>query len=93
MCGEQLPLQQLAQLVQGSPPRVRGTDKLGDLVPAPDGITPACAGNRVNHKDGNKKNKDHPRVCGEQAFLRGFLPGRIGSPPRVRGTAMSSLSK
>ena len=54
MCGEQLPLQQLAQLVQGSPPRVRGTDKLGDLVPAPDGITPACAGNRLSSGDSSR---------------------------------------
>ena len=32
---------------------------------------------------------DHPRVCGEQPILDRFFAAIIGSPPRVRGTALA----
>ena len=32
--------------------------------------------------------KDHPRVCGEQAYLYEQEATSRGSPPRVRGTAL-----
>ena len=35
--------------------------------------------------------KDHPRVCGEQIEKVGGNVGFTGSPPRVRGTALSPL--
>ena len=56
------------------------------FTPAYMGITPACAGNRLGCKRVTINLRDHPRVCGEQAFGVG-PPGRhFGSPPRVRGT-------
>ena len=91
VCGEQLSEQLVKETGAGSPPRVRGTVQSTFTPPNEWGITPACAGNRVNHKDGNKKNKDHPRVCGEQARRYADLPGIFGSPPRVRGTVLHSL--
>ena len=33
--------------------------------------------------------KDHPRVCGEQFIPALVFTRKIGSPPRVRGTAVS----
>ena len=48
-------------------------------------ITPACAG-KSNFAAGRDRTfRDHPRVCGEKAPLRGPLQRRSGSPPRVLG--------
>ena len=48
VCGEQLPGLSRYSLHQGSPPRVRGTGPINSFVKPVKGITPACAGNRVN---------------------------------------------
>ena len=45
MCGEQLLLLILYQPELGSPPRVRGTARVGIYAPSSIRITPACAGN------------------------------------------------
>ena len=34
--------------------------------------------------------KDHPRVCGEQHYLKKGKRHILGSPPRVRGTEVST---
>ena len=87
MCGEQEHV--IATLIDdvGSPPRVRGTEKAAWRSRPTLGITPACAGNssgsiQVVYIDG-----DHPRVCGEQFIPSLVFTRKIGSPPRVRGTA------
>ena len=49
-------------------------------------ITPACAGNRSLQFERYATVRDHPRVCGEQAYIFGRLLLVWGSPPRVRGT-------
>ena len=53
-------------------------------------ITPACAGNRHRARHIARSIRDHPRVCGEQLFRTAKTPCLPGSPPRVRGTAVSS---
>ena len=87
MCGEQSPTTHHWTPEPGSPPRVRGTGSNWGLVTHAARITPACAGNRKVKKLTKRLEKDHPRVCGEQA--EGFFVREIGigSPPRVRGTA------
>ena len=50
-------------------------------------ITPADAGNSIGCPIEGHQPPDHPRGCGEQ-ISRGQEPLlRIGSPPRMRGTA------
>ena len=49
-------------------------------------ITPACAGNSESREVPGMAVEDHPRVCGEQPFVRLKHFSLLGSPPRVRGT-------
>ena len=86
VCGEQVPRPHLRGVLKGSPPRVRGTVCAYRSPSKAKGITPACAGNRLQVICNAKEEKDHPRVCGEQMYaaMFGHWPG--GSPPRVRGT-------
>ena len=72
--------------IAGSPPRVRGTGDACGVAPGFCGITPACAGNSGASLTGTTKLKDHPRVCGEQCYMRTTKMVSVGSPPRVRGT-------
>ena len=75
----------------GSPPRVRGTDAVSLHAKEKIRITPACAGNSHYSDAVEIDGKDHPRVCGEQLPpLRGKA-GRLGSPPRVRGTGVHAM--
>ena len=91
MCGEQEDFQTDPQVRLGSPPRVRGTDTRSPLMSDNFRITPACAGNSRNLRQGLRERRDHPRVCGEQSKAA-FSAARIwGSPPRVRGTAEIGL--
>ena len=55
----------------GSPPRVRGTVAAIVEDGGRNRITPACAGNRVILPDLEQVDRDHPRVCGEQATAFG----------------------
>ena len=88
MCGEQYPITLGEIYDQGSPPRVRGTG--GNLTKkwTISRITPACAGNSYSHIRRFQQAKDHPRVCGEQQTNCAVKSGRLGSPPRVRGTGL-----
>ena len=88
MCGEQVDSITVTKDKAGSPPRVRGTVAFFFAVKPFKGITPACAGNRLAGITPECPLPDHPRVCGEQqtdAYER--ITG-VGSPPRVRGTAL-----
>ena len=88
MCGEQAGGMDDVSLAQGSPPRVRGTDKRGVLSAYGGGITPACAGNSGQDGGAMMISKDHPRVCGEQLAASAARRMGAGSPPRVRGTGI-----
>ena len=75
MCGEKRQTKNKAACCWGSPPRVRGKvyDKDGNLLNI--GITPACAGKRVERPFESCSSEDHPRVCGEKSvsdFLEQF---------------------
>ena len=87
MCGEQIEFSITKDSGIGSPPRVRGTDRGHAKGRTALRITPACAGNSAEIGISFKRVTDHPRVCGEQCFIRSASMEYLGSPPRVRGTA------
>ena len=85
VCGEN-GMQSTARLmIIGSPPRVRGKLKVKLRRRVKNRITPACAGKTIAETLGRDAKEDHPRVCGENAFLRSQEADSGGSPPRVRG--------
>ena len=67
---------------------MRGTGRLGTIFFALIGITPAHAGNSGRRGRADAVNRDHPRACGEQAFVLLRSKNQLGSPPRMRGTVL-----
>ncbi len=57
------------------------------------GITHACAGNSHPPLASKRADRDHPRVCGEQARTAQVTVYLLGSPPRVRGTVVPRLHR
>ena len=90
VCGEQACAAASSREARGSPPRVRGTAEQSCFYGVNHRITPACAGNRPPINEPWADQQDHPRVCGEQKSLPTVAASRLGSPPRVRGTAPST---
>ena len=90
VCGEQKIQPVLLALQIGSPPRVRGTGSFLAVRQGCHRITPACAGNSYLRCAANDTIADHPRVCGEQFFSNAFCTATAGSPPRVRGTGITT---
>ena len=54
-----------------------------------DGITPAYAGKSTGVYWCWRNRKDHPRLCGEKAFGWLTTAAGKGSPPPMRGKALS----
>ena len=65
VCGENRSLLFQLALCVGSPPRVRGKLLYSYGVNNCVRITPACAGKTLTKDNAPIKEKDHPRVCGE----------------------------
>ena len=87
VCGEKFAFPDLAQTIEGSPPRVRG-EAYGHLMACQAlRITPACAGRSCSAATGRDAGWDHPRVCGEKGLEVAVRLAVEGSPPRVRGEA------
>ena len=55
------------------------------------GITPACAGKTGSICIICNAIRDHPRMCGENAYLGTFVVDASGSPPHVRGKQIQIL--
>ena len=89
MCGEKLGTIPLHCFIIGSPPRVRGKASCSSLMIWYSRITPACAGKSGDQRLLDALDGDHPRVCGEKLALLGLPLRYLGSPPRVRGKAVS----
>ena len=68
VCGEHAKFVKVADLIQGSSPRVRGTPVHLGLQHRQSGIIPACAGNTLRGYFYSLKDRDHPRVCGEHWY-------------------------
>ena len=66
-CGEKGFKEAGWQFIGGSPPHMRGKDAHPPRSSSPGGITPACAGKRVNGRKPAYNMRDHPRMCGEKS--------------------------
>ena len=92
-CGEKYRENAEAMRVQGSPPRMRGKATGWLFTKIETRITPAYAGKRVLPVRNSWMQQDHPRVCGEKTREVGKAGSLEGSPPRMRGKAVSSGDK
>ena len=72
----------------GSSPRMRGTDEKDRIILAKNRFIPAHAGNSGPSSKPRTACSVHPRACGEQMRRTESFSPRIGSSPRMRGTAM-----
>ncbi len=73
----------------GTPPRVRGAGRRRRRRHLGGGNTPACAGSSCAWQIGPDGWREHPRVCGEQPAATTPRAVAGGTPPRVRGAAVS----
>ena len=85
VCGEKAAAAAPAHNQSGSPPRMRGKEGVPSGHTLSFGITPAYAGKRSQRRAGIKRQRDHPRVCGEKTQSRPAFDNISGSPPRMRG--------
>ena len=88
VCGEQVTNAIADGTITGSSPRVRGAVIRLHAQLRPYGIIPACAGSRPQIVGRRCRDRDHPRVCGEQGHVDVDSQGRAGSSPRVRGAVI-----
>ena len=72
----------------GSPPRLRGAEKVAVASYQEQRITPAPAGSRWGPLVSLLVPRDHPRACGEQGLTFIFAGVITGSPPRLRGAGL-----
>ena len=72
--------------LNGSSPRVRGTQQGGCVPLRVCRFIPAGAGNARERCTGVFRRPVHPRGCGERATIPAERAQAIGSSPRVRGT-------
>ena len=84
--GEQIDVIDAYYLIWGSPPLARGTGSAKCAIILRKGITPACAGNRFSWPSCGPRERDHPRLRGEQEEATISFGRREGSPPLARGT-------
>ena len=89
VCGEHIVYSHNIFSHQGSSPRMRGTRFGNGAWIETWGIIPAYAGNTFTNLRLRKNTWDHPRVCGEHAFINGRRLPVKGSSPRMRGTPQS----
>ena len=66
VCGEKSSSVVSSCVTRGSPPRVRGKVLTPPKIDWVFGITPACAGKRIQALCLRRGSRDHPRVCGEK---------------------------
>ena len=84
-CGENVNTMEQQNKMVGSPPRMRGKLIFVRTVPLRPGITPADAGKTRIFRAAQRRNKDHPRGCGENEETGEITDIVAGSPPRMRG--------
>ena len=88
MCGEKATRIAPKNCGSGSPPHMRGKDKLAIFEGIVNGITPAYAGKSRFVHPAMHNIWDHPRVCGEKTKEERRCKRSMGSPPRMRGKAL-----
>ena len=85
VCGENHGKGGKTRLVPGSSPRVRGKPANPGMHTNPEGLIPACAGKTADFALAIVDCGAHPRVCGENRYLKQLRQTWVGSSPRVRG--------
>ena len=91
-CGDHFPYFRKAVDRLGSSPLVRGP-RLRRLEPHdPLGIIPARAGTTPSWCRPRRSTRDHPRSCGDHAFLLTALVFSRGSSPLVRGPLLGTAN-
>ena len=86
VCGEHRVLAAVLAMIEGSSPRMRGTQSTSSKSDHCRGIIPAYAGNTFPVKLIEWPKRDHPRVCGEHVSAISLAVRLTGSSPRMRGT-------
>ena len=84
MRGEQILYGRKIHNIRGSPPLARGTASEAKKEWKRIGITPACAGNSKSFNSKTVKQRDHPRLRGEQIPYI-CAASSISDHPRLRG--------
>ena len=92
MCGEKQKKSPTGLVTRGSPPHVRGKDRLWQKRFHEVGITPACAGKRRAQDRQDPPRGDHPRMCGEKVSSTSPIKCLKGSPPRMRGKVVKEVT-
>ena len=88
-CGEKISGRRLRSYGGGSPPPMRGKVCAARRGGISRGITPAHAGKRRLTPPSSYVIQDHPRPCGEKGIISPPHLSRVGSPPPMRGKAVS----
>ena len=70
MCGKDVLMDTLYDVVRGSPPHVRERHDYPFYTSVDDRITPACAGKTVSLKSMSNYLQDHPRMCGKDYIFQ-----------------------
>ena len=85
VCGENRTSTLSEPATAGSPPRMRGKLHPCHKQRRLAGITPAYAGKTRFRPLTVARDRDHPRVCGENCCSPCNVGSQKGSPPRMRG--------
>ena len=85
LCGEKAEEMHYSVRTIGSPPPMRGKDNYMTVSVDDFRITPAYAGKSGSACLRCSDAEDHPRLCGEKAFVWLQVLRMLGSPPPMRG--------
>jgi len=88
VCREKSIQSQFLAAIVGSPLRVQGKASAGAGAVNRVGITPACAGKRMDEKLKQLVEQDHPCVCREKIINVRIIILNYGSPLRVQGKVL-----
>ena len=89
LCGEKVEDVLAEYDDEGSPPPMRGKGHKSRIDIVSVGITPAYAGKSIRQLRLSVVREDHPRLCGEKSRILSGFPAVEGSPPPMRGKALS----
>ena len=92
VCGEKSVFSWSQSTLLGSPPRMRGKERVAVSIGDGIRITPAYAGKSTDSRYCSAAGWDHPRVCGEKDLGQVVGGFHQGSPPRMRGKAACSAA-
>ena len=91
LCGEKEVLDLRLNLLEGSPPPMRGKVPAAFCHNFQPRITPAYAGKRSTYMLPDVGAWDHPRLCGEKKITGTQVVDSAGSPPPMRGKETAFL--